>query len=245
MPIGCAGASRYEHVLVVHGCSTFVVRSMTRYLFALLLISARDLGFGDFDLPLYDDSMNDSGSEGINSRNDEVMVSQIKAHDSYDDDVGEQTPNASSTPILVSEDGDEVGNKEVSLIYRKIYRGLIAFVAFVVVLSVGECSSGGRRDESLLQPKVPISFSENSASPVISWLHENETFHRENCALRDEFNRVSDLVKSYVSFSGGVSRNVQVFRDQYVNLIGKVAELEKLSSGVGMVLKINLEKSEE
>lgn len=80
---------------------------------------------------------------------------------------------------------------------------------------------------------------------VISWLYENETFHRENYALRDGFKRVSDLVKPYVSFSGGVSRNVQAFHDQYVNLIGKVAELEKVYSGVGMVLKTDLERGEE
>lgn len=120
------------------------------YLTLLRARFQRDLRFGDFDLPLYDDSINDSGSEGINSSNDEVMESPIKAHDSYDDDIGEQTPNAFSTPILVSEDDDEVGNKAVSLIYRKRNRGLIAFAALVVVLSVGECSSGGKGCKKIL-----------------------------------------------------------------------------------------------
>lgn len=38
---------------------------------------------------------------------------------------------------------------------------------------------------------------------------------------------------------------MQAFHDQYVNLIGKVAELEKVYSGVGMVLKTDLERGEE
>lgn len=57
----------------------------------------------------------------------------------------------------------------------------------------------------------------------------------------DKISRLNVMMKKYPE----VSRNVQAFHDQYVNLIGKVAELEKVYSGVGMVLKTDLERGEE
>lgn len=70
---------------------------------------------------------------------------------------------------------------------------------------------------------------------VMSWLDENESLHQENCELHDDFKRVFDFVKPFVTLSGGFSHNVQVFHDQYVGLVEKVAELELVSVGAGMV----------
>lgn len=91
--------------------------------------------------------MKDSGSEGSNSDNDEDDDNgtefSIKAHDYYDYDVGEHTSNVASTPILVYEDGEEVGNDGVPLIHCNRNRGSIASTDVAVILYGGEGSSGG------------------------------------------------------------------------------------------------------
>ncbi|CAI9286065.1 unnamed protein product [Lactuca saligna] len=68
---------------------------------------------------------------------------------------------------------------------------------------------------------------------VISWLDGNEALHHENRGLRDVFNRVTDLVKPFVTLSGGVSHNVQVYCDHYMDLVEKVAKFKKVSITTG------------
>lgn len=46
---------------------------------------------------------------------------------------------------------------------------------------------------------------------VMSWLDENESLHQENCELHDDFKRVFDFVKPFVTLSGGFSHNVKYF----------------------------------
>lgn len=70
---------------------------------------------------------------------------------------------------------------------------------------------------------------------VISWLKENKELHCEKNYLRDEFKKIFKLMKSFFTPSIGFSHNFQTFFVQYVSLLEKVVELEKVSSSVGMV----------
>ncbi|CAI9297457.1 unnamed protein product [Lactuca saligna] len=103
-------------------------------------------------------------------------------------------------------------------------------------------SWGYRRDQSLMEPKVSMSFFENFAYPgtcssagqeIILWLDENEALHLENRSLRDEFKKISDLINLFVVLSRGVARNMQLFHDRHVELVEKVAELEKVMPNMG------------
>ncbi|CAI9291659.1 unnamed protein product [Lactuca saligna] len=72
---------------------------------------------------------------------------------------------------------------------------------------------------------------------AISWLEVNEALHLEKCAPWDEFNKISNLVKPFLVLFGGVSCNMKSLHDQYVKLVERVAELEKISISMEMVVQ--------
>lgn len=51
-----------------------------------------------------------------------------------------------------------------------------------------------------------------------------------------------ELVKLFMVLSCGVSRNVQSFCDQYVKLVDRVVELEKISPGANMASQTEMDK---
>lgn len=66
--------------------------------------------------------------------------------------------------------------------------------------------------------------------------------HLENRCPFDEFKKIFDLIKPFVVLSGGVTHNVQLFRDQHVKLVEKVAELEKVLPNVGTMSQSEVDK---
>lgn len=110
----------------------------------------RDLGYDDFDLPLYDDSMNDSGNEGSNYDDDKDEYgteSSIRVHNSYDD-YGVHTPIIKTILFFMHDDegGDGKNNVEEgeSLVRQKKDWGSVASVALTVVLFGVEGSNGDK-----------------------------------------------------------------------------------------------------
>ncbi|CAI9290871.1 unnamed protein product [Lactuca saligna] len=79
-----------------------------------------------------------------------------------------------------------------------------------------------------MDPKVSISFFENIASPG-------------TCSCSSKVIE-SIFVKLFVVLSDGVSHNVKLFRDLYVELVDKVSELEKVSPNMEIVSQAEIYK---
>ncbi|CAI9274609.1 unnamed protein product [Lactuca saligna] len=132
---------------------------------------AHDLGSDDYNLPIIDDSFDGSRSEGINSQNqkedEEESESLVIVHDSYDDDIGEQTPNVTTILVTVFGSDDEGEGGLRPMVRCKRGRDSIAFAALVAVMSGGEGSSGRivKRSRSL----DPVTFCSFVDSLGVHW----------------------------------------------------------------------------